>query len=133
MNYTKNFIPMYGSGWQSLPNTVTPITSNALNKYDNALQYIENYLNAGNFLSQEEMNQIYVVNKYLDQVSTLSTSSPTTYSFEDNSITLNSTIDVYTNISGMHPSNMEIDTGICNVTYPQQDTEVNMACRIYIK
>ena len=134
MNFNNNFIPTYGSGWQSLPATTTPITANALNKYDNAILYIESFLNScGNIINQDTADALYTKNLYLDQVSTLSMTSPTTYSFTNELITLNSTVDVYTNIVGVHPTTMDVNTGTCNVTYPPYSEEVSMACRIYIK
>ena len=47
MSYTKVFEPMYINGWQDLPLETTPITAEALDNYDDAIEHIEDYLEDG--------------------------------------------------------------------------------------
>lgn len=47
MAYTPNFTPTYENGWEDLPSENTPITADALNNYDEAIEYIEDYLEQG--------------------------------------------------------------------------------------
>lgn len=44
MSYTPSFTPQYADGWEDLPLETTPITAEALNKYDDAIENIETYL-----------------------------------------------------------------------------------------
>lgn len=44
MSYTPSFTPEYEDGWEDLPLETTPITAEALNKYDDAIENIETYL-----------------------------------------------------------------------------------------
>lgn len=44
MSYTPTFIPEYENGWENLPSEDTPITAEALNGYDGAIEAIETYL-----------------------------------------------------------------------------------------
>lgn len=53
MAYTKNFTPQYEDGWENLPSEDTPITADALNDYDGAIEYIEDYLAANDIVSVE--------------------------------------------------------------------------------
>lgn len=122
MSYTKNFTPTYQNGWQSGSAGETPISAAALNNYDDAIEYVENYLYDHNFIDDN----------HLEITQTLSTSGETTYTFTSNLITANSTIDVYASLN-MNYSAMNITAGQCTVTYPEQDTAVSMTCKIYIK
>lgn len=47
MAYTPNFTPTYENGWEDLPSENTPITADALNNYDEAIEHIEEYLEQG--------------------------------------------------------------------------------------
>lgn len=44
MGYTPSFTPQYENGWEDLPLETTPITAEALNNYDDAIENIEEYL-----------------------------------------------------------------------------------------
>jgi hypothetical protein len=44
MGYTPSFTPQYENGWEDLPIEETPITAEALNAYDDAIENIEEYL-----------------------------------------------------------------------------------------
>ena len=44
MGYTPSFTPPYENGWENLPLETTPITAEALNEYDDAIENIEEYL-----------------------------------------------------------------------------------------
>ena len=69
----------------------------------------------------------------LEQTATTSTSANTVYTFTDARITSSSTIDVYADIFGVSPSNIQVTNGSCTVTFPKQATAQSMTCRIYIK
>ena len=73
------------------------------------------------------------LNYYLEQTTTTSTSANTVYTFTDARITANSTVDVYTNIFGVSPSNIVLTDGSCTVTFPAQSSAQSMTCKIYIK
>ena len=55
MSYTPTFIPEYQDGWENLPSEDTPITADALNGYDGAIENIEDYL-ANNDIVEVEAN-----------------------------------------------------------------------------
>ena len=44
MGYTPSFTPQYENGWEDLPSETSPITAEALNAYDDAIENIEEYL-----------------------------------------------------------------------------------------
>lgn len=44
MGYTPSFTPQYENGWENLPSETSPITAEALNAYDDAIENIEDYL-----------------------------------------------------------------------------------------
>lgn len=44
MGYTPSFTPQYENGWEDLPSETSPITAEALNAYDEAIENIEEYL-----------------------------------------------------------------------------------------
>ena len=69
----------------------------------------------------------------LEQTATTSTSANTVYTFTDAKITANSTVDVYTNIFGVSPSNVVLADGSCTVTFPAQSSAQSMTCKIYVK
>lgn len=132
MSYTKNFTPTYENGWQNKPSTETPITATAMDNYDSAIEYIENYLETTNPIGTSAADERYIKNQYLSLTQTLSTLGETSYTFTNELITSDSTIDVYTSIN-LNYTNIVITSGQCVVTYPKQDTEVSMTCKIYIK
>jgi len=132
MSYIKHFVPTYENGWQSSPATTTPISATALNNYDDAIEYIEDYLEDAELLDKEAADEIYIQNKSFSLTKVLSTATDTTYTFSNNAITVDSTIDVYTSIN-MNYKSMNISAGECIVVYPKQDEAVSMTCKIYIK
>lgn len=132
MSYTKNFTPTYENGWHSSPATTTPITATALNNYDEAIEYIEDYLEGAELLDREAADEIYVQNKSLSLTKVLDVNIPTSYVFSNNMITEDSTIDVYASLNKNY-SNMLIENGKCTVTYSKSDSPDVMTCKIYIK
>lgn len=48
--------------------------------------------------------------------------SATSYTFNDNAITADSTIDIYDTIFGFAPSNIQTSAGSCTVTFPAQSS-----------
>ena len=44
MGYTPSFTPQYENGWENLPSETSPITAEAFNAYDDAIENIEEYL-----------------------------------------------------------------------------------------
>ena len=73
------------------------------------------------------------VGKVLTVTKTLSTTDPTTYTFTDSSITADSTIDIYSSIFGVNPSDATVTAGSCTVTFPKYSSAVSMTCKIYVK
>ena len=133
MSYTKNFTPTYENGWQGSPATTTPISADALNNYDGAIEYIEDYLEGADFLSKNQADGYYIQDVNLSLTQTLSATDPTTYIFSDSKITADSAVDVYTSIAGINYTGITISTGACTVTFPKQDVAVSMTCKIYLK
>lgn len=133
MSYTKHFTPTYENGWQGSPSTTTPITAGALNNYDGAIEYIEEYLEDSSFLDKTQADSLYIPNTSLSLTQTLSATDPTTYIFTDSKITTDSTVDVYTSIPGINHTGITISTGVCTVTFPKQEAAVSMTCKIYLK
>ena len=73
--------------------------------------------------------------RYMEYSQNLSTSDNTVYTFSDSSITNNSAVDVFTDIYGIDPINVNITSGVCRVTFAPPETVIStpMLCRIYIK
>lgn len=72
--------------------------------------------------------------KYMEYEQTLDTTNDNVYTFNNADITTSSAIDVFTSISGMNPTDVEVTTGTCTVTFdPYTREDVDMVCRIYIK
>ena len=132
MSYTKNFTPTFQNGWESSPATTTPITAAALNNYDDAIEYIEDYLEEAELLDQETADERYIQNNSLSLTKILNTDSETDYVFSSNLITANSTVDAYTDLKKNY-SDMLIENGKCTVTYAKSDSPDVMTCKIYIK
>lgn len=57
MGYTPSFTPQYENGWENLPNETSPITAEAFNGYDDAIENIEDYLASDN--SQANLADAY--------------------------------------------------------------------------
>lgn len=74
-----------------------------------------------------------IIQCYMEQTKTVSTSADTTYTFTDTKILATSAIDVYTDTFGVTPSNVAITSGQCVVTIPQQSSAFSLGVRIYIK
>lgn len=71
--------------------------------------------------------------KYMEDTQTLSTTENTIYSFNSYHIQSSSAVDVFTDVWGIEPINVNISQGECTVTFAPQDSEISMLCRIYIK
>lgn len=63
MAYTPGFTPTYEDGWEDLPLETTPITAEALNNYDEAIEHIEDYLEQG---GGGDMNTTIIAEAYDD-------------------------------------------------------------------
>lgn len=69
----------------------------------------------------------------LSLTQTVSTSADTTYTFTDSDIKTTSTIDVYTDVFGYMPSNVEVATdGTCVVTMPSYSSAASVTVKIYV-
>lgn len=71
--------------------------------------------------------------KYIEDRQTLSTTENTIYSFNSYHIQSSSAVDVFTDVWGIEPINVNISQGECTVTFAPQDSAISMLCRIYIK
>ena len=120
--YTKVFEKPYEE-WENLPSEETPITANVLEMYDATFENLEDYLGDNSFITEY----------YLDETETMSTTTDTSFIFEDDAITEDSVIDVYTSIPCVNYTSISVTDGTCTVTYPKQESAVTMTCRIYLK
>lgn len=71
--------------------------------------------------------------RFMQYSQTLNTASTTVYTFTNSAITNNSAVDVFTDIWGIDPTNVNISNGTCTVTFAPVETATSMICRIYIK
>lgn len=58
------------------------------------------------------------------------TSGSTSLTLNNNIITTNSTIDVYTSKFGVNPTNMTVTNGRIVLTFPAQSTSINVKVRV---
>lgn len=70
---------------------------------------------------------------YVEQDVILSSSNDTTVTFTDSKITEDSVVDVYTSFGTLPFRTMSINAGSCIVTFPQQESALNVTVRIYIR
>lgn len=75
----------------------------------------------------------YVLEEYMQQTITTSTSADVTATFTNQSITTDSDIEVKFDKWGMVPSNVVTTAGQCVVTIPKQDTAYSLGVKIIIK
>ena len=141
-NVTKNGLYHYDNGG---PSTATGASATNGALYSNAYsdttgaEIAQDYANGNLFVRGRKGSAIWsgwrkvVIEYYLDQTATLSTTDPTVYTFTDAKITADSVIDVYADIFGVYPSSVVASAGTCTVTFPKQDTAQSMTCRIYIR
>lgn len=72
--------------------------------------------------------------KYMEYTQTLSTTQDTQYTFNNIDIDDDSVIEVYTSVWGINPSNIEITSNRCVVTFPKVNaSNTDLKCRIYIR
>lgn len=69
------------------------------------------------------------VKNYIELTSTLSTGS-TTVTFTNEAITTNSTIDVYTSVFGVNPTDITLSAGSMTITFDAQDADIGVKVRI---
>lgn len=75
----------------------------------------------------------YVLEEYMQQTITTSTSADVTATFTNQSITTDSDIEVKFDKWGIVPSNVVTTAGQCVVTIPKQDTAYSLGVKIIIK
>ena len=142
MSYTPTFTPEYEDGWENLPSEDTPITAEALNGYDEAIEAIETYLSNNDIVSVEANPQdastesltkieidgtVYSVSGDSATVltSTLSSGS-TSLTFSNAAITTTAMYDVYADKYGLTPTNITITTGQAVLTFEAQSADVSV-------
>ena len=142
MSYTPTFTPEYQDGWENLPSEDTPITADALNGYDGAIENIETYLSNNEIVSVEANPQdastesltkieidgtVYSISGDATTVltSTLSAGS-TSLTFSNVAITTTSMYDVYADKYGLTPTNILITTGQAVLTFEAQSANVSI-------
>ena len=54
----------------------------------------------------------------------------TSITFTDETITTSSTLDVYTDVFGVNPTNMSVETGSVTLTFEEQETDLGVKVRI---
>lgn len=84
-------------------------------------------------LTINNLNTEIIGTMYMEYQRTLSTVSDTVFIFNNSNINHNRVIEVYTSIYDIMPKEIVTASGICMVTFPQQQTaNINLTCRIYI-
>ena len=87
----------------------------------------------GQFLTINSVETLIQGTGYMEKTQTLSTSSNNVYTFTNAAITTSSTIDVYTSVFEMYPTDVQLSTGQCQVTFEPYSSAVSMSCKIYVK
>ena len=142
MSYTPTFTPEYEDGWENLPSEDTPITAEALNGYDGAIEAIETYLSNNDIVSVEANPQdastdsltkieidgtVYSVSGDSATVLTSTlTSGSTSLTFSNAAITTTAMYDVYADKYGLTPTNMTVTTGQAVLTFEAQSADVSV-------
>ena len=142
MSYTPTFTPEYEDGWENLPSEDTPITAEALNGYDEAIEAIETYLSNNDIVSVEANPQdastesltkieidgtVYSVSGDSATVLTSTlTSGSTSLTFSNAAITTTAMYDVYADKYGLTPTNMTVTTGQAVLTFEAQSADVSV-------
>lgn len=142
MSYTPTFTPEYEDGWENLPSEDTPITAEALNGYDEAIEAIETYLSNNDIVSVEANPQdastdsltkieidgtVYSVSGDSATVLTATlTSGSTSLTFSNAAITTTAMYDVYADKYGLTPTNMTVTTGQAVLTFEAQSADVSV-------
>lgn len=142
MSYTPIFQKPYPDGWENLPSEDTPITAEALDGYDEAIESIEDYLQ-NNDIVEVEGNPVEVSTDSLTKIniggtvysvsgdsatvltSTLSAGS-TSLTFSNAAITTTAMYDVYADKYGLTPTDITVTTGQAVLTFEAQSSNVSV-------
>jgi len=142
MSYTPVFQKPYPDGWENLPSEDTPITAEALDGYDEAIESIEDYLQ-DNDIVEVEANPVEVSSDSLTKINiggtvysvsgdsatvltaTLSAGS-TSLTFSNAAITTTAMYDVYADKYGLTPTDITITTGQAVLTFEAQSSNVSV-------
>ena len=70
---------------------------------------------------------------YMEKEQTLSTTTNNVFTFTNDAITADSSIDPYASIYELYPIDIQVSAGQCQVIFEPYKSAINMACKIYIK
>lgn len=87
----------------------------------------------GQFLTIDGVETLISGTGWMEKTQTLSTSANNVFTFTNAAITTDSSIDPYTNIYDMYPTDIQLSAGQCQVIFDPYDSAVSMSCKIYIK
>lgn len=99
----------------------TPLNATNLNKLNDALNTIDNRVIA--------LQEVTLVQNNV----ALSTSQPTSVTFNNSAITTDKPVDVYTSVDGLDYQSLSITNGQCVITYPKQNVSTTINVKIYIR
>ena len=87
----------------------------------------------GQFLTINGTTNLIEGTGYMKKTQTLSTTNNNVFTFTNEAITADSSIDPYASIYQMYPIDIQTSTGQCTVTFEPYISEVDMSCKIYIR
>lgn len=75
------------------------------------------------------MDEVGVSKSRAEIVETLA-AGETSIAFENKAITTSSTIDIYTDVYGVNPTDISVEDGIITLTFKEQDSDVSVKVRV---
>ncbi len=87
----------------------------------------------GQFLTIDGTTTLIEGTGYMKKTQTLSTTNNNVFIFTNETITTDSSIDPYTSIYSMYPTDIQVSNGQCQVTFEPYNSEISMSCKIYIR
>lgn len=92
---------------------------------------VTEYIQEGDSYGSKDINEANeAINKLQSFKSATLTSGNTTVNISDESITTNSTIDIYTNVYGVNPTEVEVTDGTIILVFDAQETDLEVKVRV---
>ena len=107
--------------------TMKVLVSALANKLNNNIQYAA--LNTSNDTIVGAINELEARSTYTELTSTLLTGA-TSITLSDAAITTSSTIDIYTDVFGIQPTNAVVATGSITLTFLAQASDITVKVRV---
>lgn len=107
--------------------TMKVLVSALANKLNNNIQYAA--LNTSNDTIVGAINELEARSTYTEVTGTLLTGA-TSITLSDASITTTSTIDIYTDVFGIQPTNAVVATGSITLTFLAQNSDLSVKVRV---